>query len=753
MSYVCSYEGTKFFNPGNKYSIIKVRTADQTVPKEMRLPGRARNQMIHFVAVGYDLPRTDAVEMELEGEWVQSKYGYQLQVAQWREIVPQTTAGIQSYLGSGLIKGVGPKLAASIVERFGMDTMDVLENHPERLLEIRGISEEKLEAIKVTYRESRAMRDIMSLLGPFKITPKTAMAIYEYFGPACVDILQKNPYELCQISGFAFKRVDAIVRKTDNRLHDAGRIKGALHFALDDARSRSKHLFLPQEELLKTALRLLNETIPVPELRLHKQEVETVLQQMILNGMVVAHKGSLYLPKVFSQEDTVARVIAQRLVRLPDPVKIESALQKVNGELGITLSEKQEQAVHMAFRYDFSIITGSPGTGKTTVLKTIIEVYRLLYPDGKLALMAPTGRASRRMAESTGVNEACTLHSALRLVGEEESQAAKNRQLLDGDLVIVDETSMLDMWLADQFFSRLKPTAKVILVGDPDQLPSVGAGNVLHELINSAVVPVTRLEHIFRQMKDSLIAYNAKFINAGSTKLYYGNDFVFIPSTGQVDVAQRVIQQYCEEVAEHGVEHVQILSPFRVEGMAATTALNENVRALLNPYRSDTEEIKIGTKHFRVGDRIMQTKNTDKVSNGDLGFIRELCTGPDGKQTVILEFGSLRLQYGAEEMANVELAYAVTVHKAIGSESDVIIMPLVKAHMILLYRNLLYTAVTRAKKRVVLVGEKAALFMAIHRCDNSRRNTMLGERIGMYYKALAHGTAREPSREERKNAG
>lgn len=262
MNCIGTYDGTIFYNPANKFCIISVKTADQSVPAEARSNRRYKDHLIRFTAVGYEIPRTDAVELELDGEWAKGKYGVQLQVEQWREIVPRTKNGVEGYLASGLIKGIGPKTAADIVERFGVDTLDILEHQPERLLEIRGITENKLEDIKASYAENRMLQGIMTLLAPFKITPKTALKIYQYFGPTSVEILEKSPFELCQISGFGFRRVDAIVQKSGGDLHDPMRIKGAVFCALDEGKSKRGHLYISSEELEKSALKLLNEKIP-----------------------------------------------------------------------------------------------------------------------------------------------------------------------------------------------------------------------------------------------------------------------------------------------------------------------------------------------------------------------------------------------------------------------------------------------------------------------------------------------------------
>ena len=692
MNCIGTYDGTIFYNPANKFCIVSVKTADQSVPAEARSNRRYKDHLIRFTAVGYEIPRTDAVELELDGEWAKGKYGVQLQVEQWREIVPRTKNGVEGYLASGLIKGIGPKTAADIVERFGVATLDILEHQPERLLEIRGITENKLE----------------------------------------------DPFELCQISGCGFRRVDAIVQKSGGDLHDPMRIKGAVFCALDEGKSKRGHLYISSEELEKSALKLLNEKIPVPELRLHQQEVRDMMQEMILNGAIVSVKDNIYLPRVFAQEDETARRIAQRLVTQMPVEHIAPVLEQVKVEMGLRLSAQQEAAVYAAFRHGLSVITGSPGTGKTTVLRTILEVYRRLHPDGKIALMAPTGRASRRMSESTGFEDARTLHSGLGLTSEED-EGSRNRKSepLSADLIIVDEFSMVDMWLAEKFFERMKANARIVLVGDPDQLPSVGAGNVFREIIETQIVPVTVLDQIFRQSKDSLIAYNAKFINEGNTKLFYGPDFVFVSGDSQEDTAEKITERYCLEIQESGIENVQILSPFRSEGAASSEQLNETIRELVNPFRSAEEEIKFGPRIFRVNDRIMQTKNTEKVSNGDLGFIRYIKDTDQGKK-IGMDFGAGRtLEYGVDDLSNVDLAYATTIHKAMGSEYETVIMPLLKAHTIMMYRNLLYTGITRAKKRVVLIGQKQVLFMAIHRNEIGKRNTLLGMRIQMYFKAYA----------------
>ena len=743
MSYTGTYDRTIFFNPVNKYCIVSIKSDDKNIPLYARSAYKHRDHLIRFTAVGYDLPRTDAVKLELDGEWQNDeKHGYQLQVEQWKEVVPRTRDGVQGYLASGLLKGIGEKTAAAIVNRFGVETLDILEDHPERLLEIKGITEDKLTDIKESYQQSRMLRDLMTLLSPYKVTPKTALKIYQHFGPSSLDILQKSPYALCQISGFGFKRVDAIVRKTDcHPLNDPMRIQGALYYSLEDSKGKDGHLFLKSEELADAALTLLNNKITVPQLRLQLQEVEAELENMILNGVVVSNRDNIYLPRTFALEDDTAKNVVRILLEKPPGVNITQTLEAIKHQLGIDLSQRQEDAVKVAFTHNLSIITGGPGTGKTTVLRTVLEVYRRLYEKGKILLAAPTGRASRRMAESTGFTQAKTLHSALGLVGEDSDKEGlrKRDQMLDTDLIIIDEFSMVDMWLAKQLFSRLRAGTKIVLVGDADQLPSVGAGKVFRELIDCGMIPVTVLNETFRQAKGSRIIKNARLINEGRTCLDYdGDDFQFVKCKTQEQAAGIIQEIYFKEIARRGIEQVYILTPFRSDGAVSKEQLDAVIRERVNPADESVPELKVGFQTYRLNDRVLQNKNKGQISNGDVGVIRAIYKNASGADRVEIEFSNERIvEYGMEEMANIDLAYALTVHKAMGSEFDTVIIPILAANKILLTRDLVYTAITRAKKQVYLVGQKDVLFLAVHRTKSDKRNTLLGQRIVLYLKAYA----------------
>ena len=749
MGFIAAFDKEIYYNPVNRYSVLRLKTADIMIPQEARSPYKYSDHLIRFTAMGYDLPRNDTVKMDLEGSWVNGKYGLQFEVEQWREILPSTEQGIRAYLASGSLKGIGGKTADAIVDQFGAHSLEILEHEPERLLEIRGITEDRLEEIKRGYAESRVMRELLLLLAPLKVTPNTAMKILEHFGMNGVELLRESLFRLCEVPGFGFRRVDEIVRNSKGDLHDPMRIRGALFYTIEEARGRDGHLYIEIRRLLKEALTLLNENLNVP---LTQEQVERELIAMINLNVVVSSNNNIYLPQAYKQESETALKVAQMALEVPKPVDLAPVMEQVKSQLGIKLSQRQAEGVEMVFKYNLSIITGGPGTGKSTILLAVIDAYRILYPGGKIALAAPTGKASRRMAETTKVKDAQTLHSLLSLHGDGDSREEKAP--LDADLLIVDETSMVDMWLAHQLFTRLKPGTKVLLAGDADQLESVGAGSVFQSLIESEIVPVTVLDQIFRQAQDSRIAYNAKFINEGSSDLYYGPDFTFVPAADQNEAAETVCQLYKNEAARVGIQQLQILSPYRKKGEVSSQNLNKTIQEQINPEVEDKPEIIYGGKTFRLHDRVIQLKNNSKmvlynrqgdiigsgVFNGDVGFVREIRS-----DTVIIKFDDRYAKYPLDDLEDLELSYAMTIHKSMGSEYDTVIIPLLAAHRVLLTRNLLYTAITRAKGRVVLVGQKKALFMAISRTRKGKRNTLLAGRARLYHEKLIcqSQTARE----------
>lgn len=740
----CTYEKTIFENAENGYGVLVFSTQDPSVPQAAR-SRYGGDSLIRFTAVGYHIPATKAIDLELQGEWKPTKYGLQLEVETYTEIIPQTRDGIIGYLSSGLIAGIGPKTAESIVKKFGLQTLDILEQHPQRLLEVKGITDKRLNKIITSYNQSRELRDILSFLSPFGITAKKAVKIYKAFGARSMDVLKKTPFELCTLSGFGFKTVDAIARKTACRPNDPMRIRGAIHYVMDEIRSAG-HLYLYKDELRSQAYKLLNEGFPHEAVT--PQAISAEMYVMAVSKILLTQSGNIYRPKSLLAEEYTAKKIAWLQQQPVKEAHIETELMNAQKEMGITLAPNQRKAVRTCFSHMLTLVTGGPGTGKTTILKAVLSVHRQLG-GGHVLLMAPTGLAARRMAESTGYAGASTMHSAMGLVTEGEELGEAEREPLHADLIIVDEFTMADMVLAFELFSRITEGTRVLLLGDVEQLPSVGPGNVFRELLECGRIPTTVLDVIYRQADTSRIVVNAAAIRQGSTKLQYGDDFVFEACADSGATAEAVERFYLEEVRERGVENVQILSAFRTRGVCSVKALNEGIRDLVNPAKPAVPEIKVGSRLYRLNDRVMQTKNKDDISNGDVGFISHIYVGEDNDSVVTITFSGDRVvEYAPEDLDIIEPAYAVTVHKSQGSQYETVIIPLPGEFSIMMKRNLIYTAITRARKKVILVGQKKMLFMAIHRNDTSKRNTMLGARVNAWIRRLEERKAAEQRAEE-----
>lgn len=717
------YERTIYQNDRNGFCIFRMTSEDEGIPKEARV-GYCKDNRIHFSVKGYYLPAANDVMLELAGKWEKSKYGLQFNVDSYKEVIPRTKNGIAAYLSSGLIKGIGKTTAELIVAKFGIDALDVIENDPKRLLEIKRISEKKLEQIMRSYADSKGLKEIMTFLGPYGVTPNKAKKIQEHFGSRSIEVIQHSPYLLCEISGFGFKTVDEIARNVNFQPSDSLRLEGGIGFVLEEARD-SGDLFLLKGDLLERAYSLLTER--VPEGAVSEGMIRKTLSEMCAYGKLYADSDRIYLPQFFHFEEQVAKIAAKMLKRKKDHCpKLEQYLQSAQKDSGILLSDKQAEAVRMCMENSFSVITGGPGTGKTTVLKVILSVYEKLYPGREILLTAPTGRAARRMAESTGFRQASTLHSALGLVSEE--LAYDEGTAVNADFVIVDETSMVDMQLAYYLMNSLAAGAKLLFVGDANQLPSVGAGNVLNEVISSGVVPVTVLDMVFRQKDTSRIPLNAHSIKQGETKLLYGDDFVFLPAESAEEAAQIIRTEFQKQVAQYGLENTQVLTPFRVKSDAGAVMLNRFLREMINPCTDKRLEAVFGSRTIRYKDKVMQTKNMEEVSNGDIGFVSMI--DKDDEFPVTVTFSDNRIkQYSTDDLNCIDLAYATTIHKSQGAEYECVIIPMLSTFYVMLQRALIYTAITRAKKKVIIVGQKRALFTAVHRNDSIRRNTVLASRI------------------------
>lgn len=724
---IALYEKTIYRNEENGFCILRMVSEEKDgFPKETLEQQQGSDDKIHFSVKGYYLPERTSTMLELDGKWEKSKYGMQYTVERFREILPKTKAGIVSYLSSGLIQGVGPAIAERIVEKFGLESLEVLEHEPQKLMEVKGITEKKLECISRCFMESQGIRELMTFLSPYGVSVNKVKKIQDHFGGRSMEIIQDRPFSLCEISGFGFLTVDEIARKINFDPADPLRIEGAIVFILEEATEQG-NVFLPEGEMLDQAYVMLNERCegtPVSEML-----IQRVFEAMQKKETLILDQGKVYLPKLYLYEQRTAKNIAALLCRRRKIKDCTEVLEELQREQEIWLSDAQRNAVKMCIEHPFSIITGGPGTGKTTVLKLILGVYQRMFQGKEVLLAAPTGRAARKMAESTGYPYASTLHSALSLASDLYEQ---DTTVLSADFVIVDEVSMLDMHLAYHLFEALGSGTKVLFVGDVDQLPAVGAGNVLNELIGSGLVPMTVLDTVFRQKNTSRIALNAYAMKDGDTKLLYGDDFQFIEEEDSCQAAQTIQEIYRKEIANYGLEQVQVLSPFRVKSEVGVRNLNKILRECVNPLNSKSMEICYGSNIFRYGDKVMQTKNTETVSNGDIGFISKIEKAEDEVITVTFS-DRRRKKYLLDELKQLELAYATTIHKAQGSEYECVILPMLSSFYVMLQRSLIYTAITRAKKKVILVGQKKALFMAIHKNSSIKRYTILGERIQREY--------------------
>lgn len=724
----CKYIRKIFQNEENGYTVALFSTLDQEVPLSARDKFWAEKKIIAFTAKGYDLPLTDEIEIEMEGEWETNSHGTQYKVETFLEVVPRTREGILGYLSCGSLKGIGPKTAERIVDRFGLDTLEVMEKYPQELLKIQGISQKKLDRIVDSFGKNKVFRELMTFLSPFHVTPKKANMILQKFRDQSVEIIRKQPYILCSVKGFGFLTVDAIARQCCAATNDPMRISGCVSYVLREAMKQNGHLYLEQEILVKDALKVLNKE---PDLQpVTETEILKVLYRLVMQDSIVVEENRVYITKQHQEEEDTASMIARKLHEQIPALTIEKELEEAQEDLNITLSEQQKEAVRMVFANPICIITGGPGTGKTTVLKVILYIYQKKCGN-EVKLMAPTGRAARRMAESTGNGDATTMHMALGLFGDGDYEALTDK--LSADFINADEVSMVDMHLAYEFFYKIKAGARVLLVGDVHQLPSVGAGDVFRQLILCGKIPVTVLNLVYRQGKDSNIPINAQLINEGKTNLQWGDDFQMVECSGADAAAQIVKNIYLKEIQMYGMEQVQILSPYKVRSAAGVLELNRSLQDEVNPPVSGKRELHLGGEMFREGDRILQNKNTEFASNGDLGTLVQIAEDEDNNPLVQIVFtDGRRVKYEAEQVEMIEHANAITIHKSQGSECQVVIIPWLKAFYPMLKRNIFYTGITRAKQRVYIVGEWKAVCQAIHTDDTGTRKTMLAVKIQQY---------------------
>lgn len=686
------------------------------------------NRVTQVKAVGYCLPTADNLRYEIQGHWSKNpKHGVQYEVESYEEVIVPSKEGIMAYLSSGQIKGIGPKMAERIFDAFGLNTLNVLDHEPEKLLTISGISKTKLKKICDSYLANRGARDVVAFLAPHGITPNRAVQLYREYGNETMEIVKNHPYRLCEIAGIGFRSADQIAMNMGFAKVSAERVDEGLMFTLTEAEGKG-HLCMEKKDFVKTAMKILD----TPELTIDM--VANRAARLVSAGRLSCYKGYVYRARTAETEQQLAERI--HVVQRSSPYARFSSLdQEINREeqkLGIRLDPEQRTAITTALQSPISVITGGPGTGKTSIQKAILDIYRRQNPGGRIVCCAPTGRAARRMEQSTG-HPASTVHKALGLIAGDDGQYGEPESF-DADLVLIDEVSMLDIYLAKHVLRSVPKGCQLVLIGDADQLPSVGPGAVLSEIIKSDVIPVVRLDRVHRQNAGSRIATNAKLIRHGNLSLEYGTDFQFLDSSSIAESAEKIEKLYLQEIAKYGVDNVALLSPYRQKTETGVAALNERIRKDVNPQDPTKGEITLGKKTFRTGDKVMQIKNHEDVNNGDIGYITDI-SGIGNDAVVCIDFGDGRnVEYDASELNMLDLGYASTIHKSQGSEYQSVIINLQCAHSIMLVRPLIYTAITRAKKQVIIVGERRALCIAIKKQDTEKRGTQLAERL----KELSH---------------
>lgn len=673
------------------------------------------------------------------GQWtLHPKYGQQFKAQSCQEILPTSREGIKAYLASGLIPGVGEKTAARLVDHFGEETLDIIAQYPQRLLEVPGIGEKTAAKITAAVEANRELERVMVFLQAHGISPNLALKIYRQYGDESLEVVRENPYRLTEdIFGVGFATADRIARQLGVFLHDPFRLQAGLSYVLSEACYQQGHTYLPEEKLLEGALKLLN--TPDIEEPIEGEEVTAALDALVGKGELIREGKGIYLPSLFQAETRLADRLA-KLARLRyeiDESKVREAVAGVERDLDLTLAPQQIQVLFQALQKGLLIVTGGPGTGKSTIVSGIIQVLQAVEPRARVLLAAPTGRAAKRLSELTGL-EAKTIHRLLGFRWEEgrwEFTLGEEKPL-EGELLVVDEFSMVDLALAYHLFQAVPAGMRVVLVGDVDQLPSVGPGHVLRDIIAAGTIPTVRLTHIFRQAGASQIVLNAHRINRGQMIETRGQqgDFLFL-SQEEPERALAAIRRLVRRALESlPLEEVQVISPMH-NHILGVENLNRVLQEELNPPAPGKKEYQVGKTTFRVGDKVMAIKNNyDKgVFNGNMGRITDILLAREtedlAEDTLLVEFDGETVAYRRSELDELTLAYAVTVHKAQGSEFAFCLFPLSTQHWYMLQRNLFYTAVTRGKKMVVLIGSRRALRRAIRNNTVQQRYTRLKERL------------------------
>lgn len=719
-----------FHNDENGYVVAKLKNKSGIVTVVGNLP---------FIMEGQNL--------KLTGEWVlHPNFGQQFKIKYSEEVVPDTTVGIERYLSSGAISGIGPVTARKIVEKFGKETLYIMDNHIDRLREIEGIGQKKINLICDSYSKQSEVRNIMIFLQTYGISANQCVKIHKKFGASSIDAVKENPYVLTdEIAGIGFKIADRIARSLGIEANSPFRIQSGLRYLVNKF-CNFGNTYMPLEKLVSEAESLMGT---------NKEDVEQNIYDSSLKGKLKLEKSGekicVFLPVYYYCELSVTKKILYLEFSKYDKIEIDIEKEVCDFEKAsnIEFAASQIEAIKGAFENGVEIITGGPGTGKTTIINCITGIFEKL--GFKVMMAAPTGRAAKRMSESTG-KEAKTIHRLLEMGvsgSDEEAFFSKGDGVpLECDVVIIDEASMIDIMLMDSLLKAISPGTRVIIVGDAYQLPSVGPGNVLRDFISSGCIKVIRLKEIFRQSKESMIIVNAHRINSGEMPFINvkDKDFYFIKRMDQNEVLNILIQLVDKRLPKFNkswnkLKDIQIVSPMR-KGLLGVFNLNKKLQETLNPEKEGKNQRKLRDVMFRAGDKVMQIRNNYSlkwtsvsedgeeglgVFNGDVGYIYSI---DNENNTVTVVFDDDRkVVYDNMYLDEIELAYAMTIHKSQGSEFPVIIMPVFMGSNFLMNRNLLYTAVTRAKQMVVLVGDVKALKFMINNNKSFERYSLLKNRI------------------------
>lgn len=727
-----SVRDIKFRNEENGYTVGLLSTEDG----EITIVG-------HAAIINIDEMVT------LEGELIyHNKYGEQFSFNKISAYTPNTIKGMENYLASGLISGIGPQLAKRIVEKFKEESLNIIQYNPERLKEVSGIGDKKLEKIVKSFDEHREISDIMVYLQEFDISTNLGIKIYKKYGSETINIVSNNPYQLTEdVHGIGFKIADKIAHQMGIQYNNPHRIRAGLKYTIMEATGEG-HCYLKKEELFNRSKNILNS---------EDELLESALRDLALSKNIYVinerDESLIYYAPYYIAESNVAKKVVELSTMDFDPIDIDldREIEKIEKEDGISFGKKQIQAIKESLDNGMLIITGGPGTGKTTIINAIIKLCDLLNLE--VVLTAPTGRAAKRMTETTG-KEAKTIHRllAISFMDEREEYLSGDTDTIDADLIIVDEASMIDILLMNNLLKAVENGTRIILVGDIDQLPSVGPGNVLKDIIDSKIARVIMLDEIFRQQNESMIIENAHRINKGEKPYLNVNnkDFFFIRERNPSKIADIILDLINHRLPSYykiNKNDIQVLTPMK-KGEVGINNLNNLIQERLNPKDKKKPEKKMGDVIFRVGDKVMQTKNNysaqweikyknvvaDKgegIFNGDLGHIEEINIE---ESTLYVRFDDDKLvEYDFKDLDELKHAYAITVHKSQGSEFPVVVMPMTSGAPMLLTRNLLYTAVTRARQLVVLVGMESYMHMMIKNNLIANRYSSLDDKIKEYF--------------------